>query len=84
LSFTTAGMAKTSNLPKHTLQDEELSIILRALESFVSTDVEEESLAQNLAKELRNKAGWSGYSKPSTDEGDRCSEPYKACEVCDD
>ncbi len=83
MSFTTAGMAK-NKLPKHILQDEELSVILKALETFVSTDVDEESMAHNLAQELRNKAGWSGYSKPSTDEGEQVPEPYKACKVCDD
>ena len=48
-------------LPKKTLQDEELTVILKALESYVATDIDEEVLAHDLAMDLRNRAGWKGY-----------------------
>ncbi len=52
-------------LPKATLQDEELTIILKSLECFISKDIDEESFAQDLAMRLRKKAGWKGYYPPT-------------------
>ena len=81
-------MNDKKKVPRHTLQDEELSVLLKALDYYVINGDAigrlDYNIASKMAKELRNKAGWTGYSKPSTDEEDRYSEPHKTCEVCDD
>ena len=56
---------KEKKLPKKTLQDEELTIILKALQNYVSTDIDEEVLAHDLAVDLRSRAGWKNNTPPS-------------------
>ena len=75
-------------VPKHTLHDEDFAVLLKALDYYMingdAIGQIDYKIASKMAKELRNKAGWSGYSKTLTDEEDRYPEPQKTCEVCDD
>jgi len=76
-------------IPKHTLQDEELVVLLKALDYYAKIPLDlgdgSEVIAENIAKELRNKAGWEKYSKSQVDEIEKMpSHLHQTCEVCDD
>lgn len=85
--------------PKHTLQDEELSVLLKALDYYAKNTFaisnREGDVAVEIARELRNKAGWLRYEpsrpqeKAEVEESDSIVDeesihPKKVCKVCED
>jgi len=76
-------------IPRHTLQDEELVVLLKALDYYAKIPIDlgdgSEAIALKMAKELRNKAGWEKYSESQDDEIEKIpSHLHQTCEVCDD
>ena len=79
-------MEDNKEIPKHILHDEELTVVLKALEQYRSKHIKEVTLAQNIAMSLRNKAGWEGYEKPDkpAKELEELPNENKLCSVCND
>ena len=82
-----------SKVPKYILQDEELAILLKALDLFKAmkkaddysiNSKEDYKIASKMAKELRTKAGWEKYSKPDKEVLKIPPGLQQSCEVCDD
>jgi hypothetical protein len=75
-------------IPRHTLQDEELVVLLKALDYYAKIPMDlgdgSEVIALKMAKELRSKAGWEMYSKSQKEIKKIPSHLQQACEVCDD
>ena len=78
-------------IPRHTLQDEELVVLLKALDSFKANicsldcyTLEDYKIAGEIAKNLRKKAGWEAYSKSQDEIKKIPSHLQQACEECDD
>tara|TARA_R110000822_G_scaffold8597_4_gene33813 strand:- start:5248 stop:5496 length:249 start_codon:yes stop_codon:yes gene_type:complete len=78
--------------PKHILQEDELSVLLKALDFYAknkyATSGKNSDIAVGIAKELRNKAGWLRNSAPKTIADDIVEEVNiqqpKRCKVCED